>query len=66
MGLALSVATLIICVDILAPRSKLTIFSGTLLGFVVGVLIAYALSFVVDLVVTQYWGLDANQQREHR
>src|SRR5438105_6086846 len=56
MAFALVVAVLVICVDILAPRRKLAVFSGTFLGLLVGVFIAYALSFVVTLVVDNYLG----------
>src|SRR5690348_8482918 len=48
---SLTIGVFIVCVDILAPRRKLTIFSGTFLGLVVGLIIAYALSFVVQMVV---------------
>ncbi len=51
IAVAIAVGTLVICVDILAPRQKLAIFSGTLFGLLVGSLIAYALSFVVNLLV---------------
>ncbi len=44
----------IVCIDILSPRKKLTVFAGTFFGLLVGVLIAYALSFVVRLLVEQY------------
>src|SRR3954471_19773040 len=53
MSVALSLAVLLVCVDILAPRKKLAIFSGTFFGLLVGVAIAYALSFVVKLLVEQ-------------
>lgn len=46
-------ATLIVCADILAPRRKLALMSGTLFGLAVGLALAYALSFVVKLVVEQ-------------
>src|SRR5688500_20187623 len=51
---AVAMAVLLVCIDILAPRSKLAIFSGTILGLIVGLLIAYVLSFVVTLLVSQY------------
>jgi len=54
MMITLSVGVLIVCADILSPRRKLAVFSGTFLGLVVGVFIAYALSFVVTLVVDNY------------
>jgi uncharacterized protein YacL len=50
----LTLATLVICIDILAPRKKLQIFAGTFLGLFVGLLVTYALSFVVKLLLSQY------------
>jgi uncharacterized protein YacL len=52
---ALIVGVLILCLDILAPRKKLAIFSASLFGVVLGLVIAYALSFVVRLMVDQYY-----------
>ncbi len=54
MMVALVVGVVIVSLDILSPRKKLSILSGTFLGLLVGVFAAYALSFVVQLVVTQY------------
>ena len=47
---------LVICIDILGVTSTEAgwIFSGTFLGLIVGLLAAYALSFVVGLLVDQY------------
>src|SRR5690242_1909195 len=59
MGATIIVGVILVCVDILAPRKKLAIFSGTFLGLVVGITIAYALSFVVRLVVEQFVPADA-------
>jgi uncharacterized protein YacL len=53
MAIALVVAVLFVSIDVLAPRKKLAIFSGTILGLVVGITVAYALSFVVQLVVAR-------------
>jgi uncharacterized protein YacL len=53
MAMALTVGVFTVCVDILSPRRKLAIFSGAFLGLVVGIFVAYALSFVVRLVVEQ-------------
>src|SRR4051812_6592501 len=50
----LTMATLVICIDILAPRKKLQIFAGTFLGLFVGLLVTYALSFLVKLLLAQY------------
>lgn len=54
VAIALIVGTFLICIDILAPRKKLVIFSGTFFGLLIGVSIAYALSFVVQLMADQY------------
>ncbi len=54
MAIALVVGTFILCVDILSPRKKLMIFAGLFFGLIVGITIAYALSFVVQLLVDQY------------
>jgi uncharacterized protein YacL len=55
MAGSLALGVLFVCIDILAPRRKLAIFSGTIGGLVVGILIAYGLHFVVDLVIEQQW-----------
>jgi uncharacterized protein YacL len=60
---SLTLGVFIVCVDILAPRRKLTIFSGTFLGLVVGLIIAYALSFVVQMIVDQYGRITDTQLR---
>jgi uncharacterized protein YacL len=44
----------IVCVDILAPRKKLSLFSGAFFGLLVGISIAFALSFVTPLIIDQY------------
>jgi uncharacterized protein YacL len=67
MAVSLSVGTLFICVDILSPRRKLAIFAGSFFGLVVGILIAYGLSFAVTLVVDQWQpgtGMSDKQQLE--
>jgi uncharacterized protein YacL len=51
--IALVIGTALICVDILASRKKLVIFSAVVLGLTVGVTLAYALSFVVRLLVDE-------------
>lgn len=51
LAIAMTIAVLIISMDILAPRRKLLVFSGVFTGLVVGVVAAYALSFVVTLLV---------------
>ncbi len=53
MPITITLGVLFVCMDILAPRRKLAIFSGAILGLLVGVAIAFALSFVVKLLVDQ-------------
>ena len=55
VAFALCIGVFILCLDILSPRKKLAIFSASLFGVVVGLMIAYALSFVVNLLVDQYY-----------
>jgi len=54
MAIALTVGVLAVCIDILAPRRKLSIFAGTFFGLLVGIVTSYALSFVVQLLVGQF------------
>src|SRR5689334_13995992 len=55
ISIAIAFSVLLVCVDILAPgQRKLAIFSGTFLGLVVGLMVAFALSFVVRLLIVQY------------
>jgi uncharacterized protein YacL len=66
LAIAVAIGTLLVCIDILSPRKKLVIFSGVFSGLLVGVIIAYALSFVVQLLVDQYWrsaGLTGMQEQ---
>ncbi len=61
LAIALTLGTFLVCIDILSPRKKLIIFSGTFFGLLIGVSIAYALSFVVQLLADQFLGrLDEN------
>ena len=50
IGLTLGTAGLIVMADVLTRRKKLSAVSGVFLGLVAGLLAAYALSFVVDLI----------------
>lgn len=63
MAIALSVGVIVVCVDILSPRKKLALFAGTFFGLIVGVATAYALSFVVQLLVGQFARDLPNDQR---
>jgi len=55
VSVALIIGVSILCLDILAPRKKLAVFSAALFGIVVGLMIAYAFSYVVLLMVDQYY-----------
>ena len=50
LAFAVVVSVFVVCIDILAPRKKLAVFSGSFLGLLVGISIAFALSFVTDLL----------------
>src|SRR5580692_1511984 len=54
LTIMLCVGVLIVCIDILAPRRKLAIFSGTFLGLIVGMSTSYGFSFIVTLMVDRY------------
>src|ERR1700750_3205414 len=54
LAVVISAAVLLVCIDILASRRKLSIFAGLFFGLVVGIAIAYGLSFVTSLIVDQY------------
>lgn len=58
----LVLGTLVVCIDVLSPRRKLTVFAGTFLGLLVGILFAVALSKVTSLILDQIsaFSYDAN------
>ncbi|MGE5612516.1 MAG: PIN/TRAM domain-containing protein [Bacillota bacterium] len=49
--ITLCIGVFFLCVDILSPRKKLVIFSGTFFGLLVGMIMTYALSYIVLFVV---------------
>src|SRR2546430_956124 len=51
LAIALVLGVLFVCIDILAPRRKLALLSGTFIGLLVGLFAAYAMSFIVSLIV---------------
>ena len=51
LAMCLTLAVLVIAVDILAGRRKLAVFSGLVLGVMTGLALSYVLSFAVVLVV---------------
>ena len=53
--LTLTLGVLVVCIDILAPRRKLAIISGTFMGLIIGMVVSYAFSFIVALLVDRYF-----------
>jgi uncharacterized protein YacL len=51
----IAIALLFIAADVFSPRRKLSILAGSFFGLLVGIAIAYALSFVVSLLVDNYY-----------
>ncbi len=51
---ALAVGGLLVIADVTRPRKRLSAISGTFLGLIVGMLAAYALSFLVDYVAVLF------------
>jgi uncharacterized protein YacL len=62
--ITITLAVLIVCIDILAPRRKVVIFSGTFLGLIVGLVASYALSFVVAFAADQWLARYMNIPRD--
>src|SRR5579859_6089962 len=52
--IAIAVGILFVAIDVLSPRRKLAIFAGSFFGLVVGIAIAYGLSFAVELLLDQF------------
>lgn len=69
MFVAVGIGLLFVAVDILAPRAKkLSVFAGTFFGLVVGLTVAYGLSYATELLVDQFLAfgnqsLDSSQRR---
>jgi uncharacterized protein YacL len=55
MPATIAVSLLFIAADVFSPRRKLSILAGSFFGLLVGIAIAYALSFVVSLLVDNYY-----------
>lgn len=52
-AIAVGIGILFVTIDVMSPRRKLAIFSGVLFGLVVGILIAYGLSFPIQMLLDQ-------------
>ncbi|HSZ59529.1 MAG TPA: PIN domain-containing protein [Tepidisphaeraceae bacterium] len=55
MPATIALSLLFIAADVFSPRRKLSILAGSFFGLLVGIAIAYALSFVVSLLVDNYY-----------
>jgi uncharacterized protein YacL len=63
LAITLSIAVFFVCIDILAPRQKVLVFSGTFLGLLVGMLISYGLSYVIFLIIDLFFpGMPGEQK----
>lgn len=51
---AIGVAAVVVSVDLFMPRKSLAALSGGFLGLVVGMVIAYGLSLIIDLLIQTY------------
>jgi uncharacterized protein YacL len=54
LTIMLSAGVLIVCIDILSPRRKLAVFSGTFFGLIVGMITTYGFSLAIPLLVDTY------------
>jgi uncharacterized protein YacL len=57
IALALIISGLIVLIDIYTPRKRLSAISGVFLGLIVGMLAAYALTFLVDYTATIFFDI---------
>lgn len=64
MTFTLVISVFIISIDILSPRRKLAVISGTFLGLLVGITIAWALSFAVQLAIDQFWHMSDDTRKK--
>ena len=55
LAASLIVGVLVMVVDYASPRRKLTIFAGAFFGLLVGIVLAYALSFVTQPLIQLIW-----------
>jgi uncharacterized protein YacL len=62
VSVTLAIGVFVVCIDILAPRQKVLVFSGTFLGLLVGMLITYGLSYVVSLILDVVVSVNPDQR----
>jgi uncharacterized protein YacL len=51
LALPLTAGVAVVCVDIVAPRGKLQVFSGVFFGLLVGLTLAFSFSFMIPFLV---------------
>ena len=59
LAASLVIGVSVVIADYLAPRKKLSIFAGAFFGLLVGIILAYALSFIVQPIVVQVAALNS-------
>ncbi len=60
MAGSLAIGLFFVILDIVSARSKVALLSGTFFGLMVGIAVAYALSFVIRLLIQQWHGEGLN------
>lgn len=60
LAVSLIIGVLVMIGDYVAPRKKLSVFAGTFFGLLVGIVLAYALSFVTQPLVELLFDLNKN------
>ena len=58
MPAAIIVAFIFIAIDVASPRRKLSILAGSFFGLLVGIAIAFALNFIISLIIDNYYQPD--------
>lgn len=58
LAVSLIIGVLVMIGDYLAPRKKLSVFAGTFFGLLVGIVLAYALSFVTQPLVELFFDIN--------
>lgn len=54
IGAAMLMSGIVVVADVFTPRKKLSAFSGVFLGLIVGMIAAFAFSFIIDYVSTLF------------
>ena len=59
---ATAFAAVLVGMDVLLTRKSLAALSGAFLGLVVGMVFAYGLGLIVDLMIAVFWGITTGEQ----